>query len=446
VNEERLVHTGGGPPAAGPAVPPPRTGWRAKVPGAFDHFNFRLFWSGQLVSLIGTWMQSVAQSWLVLQLTNSAFQVGLVTAAQFTPVLLFSLLGGVFADRRAKRRVIMVTQTVAALQALTLGILVVSGNITVGHVIAMAAVLGLVNAFDIPTRQSFVVELVGRRDLMSAIALNSSAFNTARIIGPAIGGVLIARFGVGPLYIINAASYLAVLTSIFFLRGAELQTGRRARESGVWNSLREGVAYVRGDRFVGVATLLVGLVATFAMNYTVLLPVVARDVLQIGSPGFGMLMAALGVGSVLAGLFLATHTGLRPGRTMLLGALGLALFELVFVAGHRLAAPLPVSILCLVGVGFSAICMTATANSAIQQRTPDELRGRVMSVYVTVFSGSVPVGSLLAGAMARKWGVMAAFAIGATLALLAAGGAALALRRATRTEGDRPERSSHAGA
>ena len=159
MNEERLVHTGGGPPAAGPAVPPPRTGWRAKVPGAFDHFNFRLFWSGQLVSLIGTWMQSVAQSWLVLQLTNSAFQVGLVTAAQFTPVLLFSLLGGVFADRRAKRRVIMVTQTVAALQALTLGILVVSGNITVGHVIAMAAVLGLVNAFDIPTRQSFVVEL-----------------------------------------------------------------------------------------------------------------------------------------------------------------------------------------------------------------------------------------------------------------------------------------------
>lgn len=411
-----------------PSVPPPGrdvqeegrfpAASRRSGLAAFRHRNFSLFWGGQLVSLIGTWMQSVAQSWLVLQLTNSPLQVGVVNALQFGPVLLFGMIGGVYADRRSKRKTLLITQSIAALQALTLGLLVVSGKIQVYHVMALAALLGLVNAFDMPTRQSFVVEMVGREDLMSGIALNSSAFNTARILGPAIGGVLIARLGLGTVYLINSASYLAVILSLAALRESEFFSRPPGHAQGIWESLRGGLHYVRNTRMVLVATALVGAVSTLAMNYGVLLSVMARDVFRIGSQGYGLLMASVGVGSVLAGLALAFRGRADPTRTMLLGASGMAVLQILFALSPRLHF-LPVSIALLLGVGFCAISLTATANNAIQQRVPDELRGRVMSVYVTIFAGSVPVGSLFAGTLARYWGAPFALGAGAGLSALA---------------------------
>jgi MFS family permease len=401
---------------------------------AFRHRNYRFFWTGQIVSLVGTWMQSVAQSWLVLQLTNSAFQVGLIAALQFTPVLLLSMIGGVVADRRNKRRLLLLTQSASAVQALVLGLLVVTGKVQVYQVMALAACLGVINAFDGPVRQAFVVEMVGREDLMNAIALNSSAFNTARILGPAIGGVLIARFGVGPVYLINAASYLAVIYSLAVLRESELHAHPRGPREGVLESLKAGMRYVRGAPTVQVAIFLVGAVATFGMNYTVLLSVMARDVFKIGSQGFGLLMASIGVGSVLAALTLAFRSRVDPLRTMLLGGMGIAVFEMLF-AGSPWAHFLPLPVFLLLLVGFSAISLTATANTTIQQQVPDELRGRVMSVYLSVFSGSVPLGGLFAGSLARRWGAPLAVAVGAGLSGVAVLAAWLFLRRKQKAPG-----------
>ena len=396
---------------------------------AFRFRNFRLFWTGQMASLIGTWMQSVAQSWLVLQLSDSPFVVGLVWAFQFTPVTVLSMLGGVYADRRNKRRLLVVTQSLAALQALTLGLLTVTGQVQVGHVLALAALLGLINAFDIPTRQSFVVELVGRGALMNAIAYNSSAFNMARILGPAVGGLLIARFSAGTVFLINAVSYLAIIASLLMIRESELTARPAQRREPVAESLKAGLRYVRGAPAVLLAIFLVGTVATFGMNFSVLLPVMARDVFAIGSEGFGVLMAAFGLGSVGAGLFLAFNSRVNARRTMLWGGAGVAVLGLAF-ALSPLAGLLPLSVALLFGVGFSAIALTATANTSIQRRVPDELRGRVMSVYVTVFAASVPLGSLFAGALARGWGAPFALGAGALLSGLGVLYAALRLRPA----------------
>ena len=398
---------------------------------AFRVRNFRLFWTGQLGSLIGTWMQTVAQSWLVLELTDSPLAVGLVWTFQFAPVTVLGMLGGVVADRRNKRRLLLFTQSAAALQALILGLLTLSGQIQYYQVLALATLLGFINAFDIPTRQSFVVELVGRDTLMNAIALNSSAFNTARIIGPAIGGVLIARFGVGTVFLINAVSYLAVLAGLLFLRESELTAQPARGHEGVWASLKTGLRYVRGSAPVTLAIFLVGAVATFGMNFSVLLPVMARDVFAIGSQGFGALMAALGLGSVGAGLFLAFRSRVDTLRTMFAGAIGLAVMDIAFALSPRIGW-LPLSFALLFGAGFAAISLSATANTAIQQRIPDELRGRVMSVYITVFAGSVPLGGLFAGALARWLGAPFALAAGGVLSGLAVLFAFLRLRPAAR--------------
>jgi MFS family permease len=396
---------------------------------AFRHRNYRLFWSGQLISLVGTWMQSVAQSWLILQLTDSAFQVGLVMALQFAPVLLLGMVGGVFADRRDKRRTILMTQAASALQATVLGVLIVTGRVHVVHVMLLAAALGVINAFDMPARQAFVVEMVGREDLMNAIALNSSAFNMARIVGPAIGGVLVAKLGVGPVYLLNGASYLAVIVGLLLIREEHLQSRPVPERQGVWTSLKSGLHYVRGQPLVQAAIFIVGAVSTVGMNFTVILSVMAKDVLRIGSSGFGGLMSALGIGSVLAALFLAFRSRLDPTRTMLLGAAGMAVAEILFVLTPSLHF-LPLSFFFLLVVGFFAITLTATANNAIQQRVPDQLRGRVMAVYATVFAGSTPLGSLFSGWIARKWGAQWSMGVGAVLCGVAVLWAWLHLRRA----------------
>lgn len=401
-----------------PTPEPPRPPRLAEGLAAFRFRNFRNFWIGQLASLVGTWMQTVAMAWLVLELTDSPLAVGLVWTCQFTPVTVLGMLGGVSADRWSKRRLLFLTQTGAALQALALGLLTLSGHIQYYQVLILAAVLGTFNAFDMPTRHSFIVELVGRDALLNAIAFNSSAFNAARILGPAIGGVLIARFGAGVVFLINAASYLAMIAGLFAVRESALFAQPAHQREGVWASLKSGLRYVRGSAPVTLAVFLVGVVATFGMNFTVLLPVMARDVFRIGSEGFGALMASLGVGSVCAGLVLAFRRRVDPIRTMLVGAGGLALADIGLALSPRVHFT-PLAFALLFGAGFAAVSLTATANTAIQSRVPDELRGRVMSVYLTAFAASVPLGGLFAGALARAWGAPFALAVGGLLSGLA---------------------------
>ena len=296
-----------------------------------------------------------------------------------------------------------------------------------------AAMLGLINAFDVPTRQAFVVELVGRDALMNAIAFNSSAFNAARILGPAVGGVLIASLSAGGVFLINAASYLAVIAGLVLVREAELTARPERVRERIVQSLKAGLDYVRHAPAVLLAIFLVGVVATFGMNFTVLLPVMARDVFNIGAQGFGMLMAAYGVGSVGAGLFLAFRSRLDARRSMLWGGAGVAVLGLAFALSPWLHA-LPLSVALLFGVGFAAITLTATANTSIQRRVPDALRGRVMAVYITVFSASVPLGSLFAGGLAKGWG--APFSLGAGAVLSGVGVLWAALRLHPAAEAD----------
>ncbi|MCA9727983.1 MAG: MFS transporter [Candidatus Eisenbacteria bacterium] len=381
---------------------------------ALGHRNYRLFWIGQVVSLFGTWMQSVAQSWLVLELTHSTFQVGLVVALQFTPILIFGLFAGVIVDRLDKRRALVVTQTLAAAQAAALAILTVTGAVRVEHVMLLAALLGTVNALDMPMRQAFVTEMVGRRDVMNAVALNSSAFNIARIIGPAIGGVLIGLAGVATAFFVNAVTFVAVIGALLMMRREELHPVERAAKETVWSGLRGGLGFVRRTPVVYVSILLVGIVATFGMNFNVILPGMARDIFRIGSTGFGLLMSSIGVGSLVAGLFLAFFQRVDPVRLMVQGALGFSVLSLAFAFSPHFAG-LAWVILNLVAIGFCTICMTATANTNLQRTAPDALRGRVMSVYITIFAGTMPLGSLFAGWLASRFGAPVALGSGGLL-------------------------------
>jgi MFS family permease len=396
--------------------PPPPSGLRRGL-SAFRHHNFRLFWSGQLVSLIGTWMQQVAQGWLVLELTNDPWALGLVAAAQFLPVIVLGLFAGVLADAVSKRRALMATQAASMVLAVVLGTLVHLGQVEVWHVFVLAGLLGIVNAFDMPVRQAFVVEMVGREDIANAVAFNSAVFNGTRIVGPAVAGLLIATVGIAICFFINGVSYLAVIISLFAMRTSELRESppsivQRSVRS-VIDSLTEGLRYVRDEPTVRLSLTVLGIVATVALNFQVLLPLLARDVLGGGADTFGFLMAASGVGSLVSALSIAF--GQRPTPRLLLAgaaAIGLAMI------GLGVSRLLPLSLLLMLVTGWGVIAMAATTNTLIQLTTPDALRGRVMSVYTTVFAGSVPIGGLFAGGMAATAGAPAALALGGALALV----------------------------
>lgn len=379
----------------------------ARVFSALQHRNYRLFWLGQLVSLIGTWMQTVAQTWLVLQLTDSALLLGLVGALQFLPVLLLSLFGGVLADRFPKRNVILVTQTAAMILAFALAILTSTGTVKVWHVMVLAALLGVVNAIDMPTRQSFIVEMVGKRDLPNAIALNSSIFNAARIIGPAIAGLLIGPFGVATCFYINGLSFIAVIASLLAIQ-VDAPRMRATVQSSVWRNLLEGLSYIRRTRFVWLLMIEVGLLSTFGMNFNVVIPVYARQVLRVDAAGYGFLMTAIGIGAVIGALFLA-YLGRQADARFLIAA-GIAFGVLqVIVSG---VSWYPLSAVLLGAIGYSFIAVFATANSLLQTVAPDHLRGRVMSVHTLMFAGSTPLGNLLAGAAAQAISPVAPLLIG----------------------------------
>ncbi len=388
---------------------------------ALRHRDFRLYWGGQLISLIGTWMQIVAQSWLVLQLSNSALILGLLGALQFLPILLFSVLGGVAADRLPKRRLLLITQTSSLLLAVALAVLTQAGVVRIGHVMALALLLGMVNAVDMPTRQAFVVELVAGRDLRNAIALNSAAFNSARLIGPAVAGLAIGWVGVAGCFYLNAVSFLAAIAGLAAIQAGRRPSVHRAEESSVREDLREGLAYVVHTPLVWLVVLLVALVGTFGMNMAVLVPVLARDVLQVGAAGFGLLTSIAGVGSLAAALLIAfTHR--IPGIRVLTGAAAALGLAEIALGGVRQFVP---AALTLGVAGFSMIAFTTLSNTVLQLVTPDGLRGRVMSVYATVFAGTTPLGSLFAGAVAQASGVGASFFVGGLISVAAAAGAYL---------------------
>ncbi len=415
--------------------------WR----GALRHRNFRLFWFGQLISLVGTWMQSIAQAWLVLLLTGDPFWLGIVAAVQFLPVLVLGLFGGIVADLLPKRRTLVGTQVASMVLAFTLALLSFTGVVQVWHVLVLGAGLGLVNAVDMPTRQSFVIEMVGREDVGNAVGLNSAIFNAARIVGPALAGLLIGAFGVTAPFALNGLSYLAVIAGLLMIRESELQRTvlmtrpRSARDIGA--NLAEGLRYVRRTPSVLLAVSVVGVVATVGMNFNVLVPALAQAVLHVGATGLGFLMGAMGVGSLAAALSVAAMR--RPRiRILLFGAFTLGALEIVLAAVDALPPALvfPAALVAIFGAGAGGIAMAATANATIQLAVPDPLRGRVMAVYTTVFAGSTPIGGLIAGWLASTFGTPVAIAFGgAASALTAVVAGAWLLRHGDAPPGRSPE-------
>src|SRR6266851_4517584 len=367
--------------------------------GALRHRDFRLFWIGQLVSQIGTWMQSVAQAWLVLELTHSPLQLGIVSALQFTPVLLLSPIGGALSDRFAKRRVLLVSQTAMKLQALVLAVL--------------AWIYGLGRAIDIPARQAYVTDLVGRADLANAVALNSVVMNGARIVGPAVAGLLIAAFGVALAFLLNGVSFIAVLVALLAIRteGRPDPAGRLGIREGVLGAL----AYAGGTPPVAFTLGLMIVVSLLVLNFNVVVPLVARDVLNQGAHGFGLLMSALGAGAVAGGFGVALLRRGQPPLSFLAGSAATLCAGLVALA---LVGQFATAAAVLALLGCCQILFTTGCNIMLQLIAPNELRGRVMGLYTVTFAGMTPFGSLLVGIIAEHQGVRVACAAGGLTALL----------------------------
>ena len=384
----------------------------ARMLGALRHRNYRLFLTGQIISTIGTWMQSVAMPWLALQLTHSGLLVGLVLAVQFTPVLLGSQFGGIVADRFRKRSILLVTQAAFTIPSFSLFLLSSSGHAMYWEVLIAAAATGTINAFDVPARQSFVVEMVGKQDLMNAIALNSSVFNGAAVVGPSVAGVIIGAVGVPVCFLANSVSYLAAVGALLLMRN--LPAIVREQHDQRWRQrLAEGASYVVREPVVGLLLIDVAVFSLFAMNRLTLIPLFADQVLHAGASGFGFLMASMGLGALVGALTLAFFPGLgaNPARQFWLGLLWVAAL-LVFSFSRVFL----LSSAALFVAGYSQISFVATANSRIQTLTPDGLRGRVMGLYAQALIGVGPLGAMQAGALATLLGAPWATAIGATVA------------------------------
>ena len=382
---------------------------------AFRHRNYRLFFGGQLISLIGTWMQSVAQSWLVYRLTGSSAMLGVAAFASQAPVLLFATVGGAVADRVDRHRIVVITQTVSMILPLVLAALTLTGTVRVWHVLALAACLGVVNAFDVPARQAFVVDMVGRDDLMNAIALNSSMVNGARVVGPAVAGLLVAEVGEGWCFLLNGISYLAVIAGLLLM-----DVPKRPKAMDQRSVLRDTVA---GFRFVAETApvrallLLLGLVSLAGMPYAVLMPIFADQILHGGPRGLGLLMGATGFGALCGALSLAVRSGVRGlNRWVAMSAATFGVSLILF----SLSRTFWLSVLLLVPVGGSMMVEMASSNTLIQSMVPNALRGRVMGVYSIMFMGMAPVGALIAGWVAERLGAPTTVAIGGLICVAAA--------------------------
>jgi MFS family permease len=366
--------------------------------------NFRYFWIGQLISVMGTWMQTAAQSWLVLTITDSPFLLGLLGVAQFTPVLLFSLPAGVFVDRFPKRSIVLLTQTISMILALILAILVFTDSVQYWHIFLLALGLGMVKTLDIPARQSFMIELVGRDVVLNAVALNSTVMNLGRVVGPAVAGVVMALVGAGWCFLVNGVTFLAV---IFGLLKIDVEPVIKKRPKGtVIPDIKEGLVYLFSKPILTTTTLILAIVSTFGMNYSVLIPVFARNQLGLDAQGYGLLMSALGVGSMLGALIVASSSSRGPNRVRLFVVPFITSSLFMIMAFNRSYA---FSALVIGMMGFANIFFTTTANSLMQINSDDEFRGRVMSVYSLVFAGSTPIGNMFVGSIADKAGGGSAF-------------------------------------
>ncbi|MGQ9569627.1 MAG: MFS transporter [Thermodesulfovibrionales bacterium] len=387
---------------------------RGRFP-AFKSREYRLFFFGQMVSLSGTWMQSVAQGWLIYSLTKSPFYLGLVAASGSLPILLFSLFGGIMADRIIKRNLLLLTQSLSIVPALSLGILTDMNLIRFWHVALFATFLGTVNAFDIPARQAFVIELVGEKNLMNAIALNSTVFHGARLIGPVIAGVTIAYLGLPACFYLNALSFTAI---IFALSKMKVKSNTREQTGGFMRDLFEGIKFVISNRDVYRVILLISVFSLVGLPYVALLPVFAGEILKTGPQGFGFLVGATGGGAFLAGLFLS-YKGDVKNKLQLMSISGIcfSLFLLLF----SISRSFYLSIITLLFIGWGSVSFFATANSFVQLSVSDDLRGRVVSVYAFVFLGFAPIGNYLIGILADTLGVTEAVLLSSIICIIASG-------------------------
>src|SRR5882672_6449263 len=379
---------------------------------ALRHPDYRRFFAAQFMAQTGSWMQTVAQSWLVLQLTPSPFKLGLIGSLQFAPILLFSIASGALADRLPKRRLLMCTQTALGGLALVLAALVASGRVEYWHVAVLAFTSGLVNVLEQPARQSFVAEMVGRGDVASAVALNSASFNAARIIGPGLGGLMIARFGVTPAFVVNGLGFAVTVAMLSRLGTRGLPRARSGR--GVVDDILTGLRYAIRTPEIRLMLGLLFLVSICVFNFTVYVPLVVRTVLHLGAEGFGLLMACLGVGAVTGALIVGALGARRPPAAVLFGAAALACSALVSLSVARtfwLAAVL------LFFTGLFGLVLVASCNTAMQLSAPDELRGRVMSLYTLIWGGVFPFGAFIVGAISEHWGVGRALLVNGTAGL-----------------------------
>ncbi|TQS43230.1 MFS transporter [Cryptosporangium phraense] len=389
--------------------------------------NYRLFAGGQIISLTGTWMQTTAQDWLVLDLShNSGTALGVITALQFTPVLLLTLWAGALADRLDKRKVLLATQLASMLLALGMGALVVTGSAQLWNVYVFALLLGTVNAFDTPVRQSFISEMVGPDRLPNAVSLNSATFNSARLLGPAVGGLVIAAVGVGPAFLINGATYVAVLVGLLAMRSSELITATQvARARG---GVMEGLRFVRGRRDLLLVIAMMSVLGTLGMNFNLTLPLLAKVEFDVGPASFGLLSTAFAAGALLGALAGARRTTRPSARVVLSCAAAFGVLEcaVAFTPTFGLACVV------LLFVGLAFIAHNNAANARVQLGTPAHLRGRVMALYMLVFLGGTPIGSLIVGPISQHYGARVGLLIGGVATLLAAGFLAFARTRARR--------------
>ncbi|MCI0485909.1 MAG: MFS transporter [Blastocatellia bacterium] len=384
-----------------------------EVSRALRHRDYRIYFFGMLVSFTGTWMQHVAQSWLVYRLTGSAWLLGLVGFAGQVPVFLFSPLGGVMADRHSRHRLVVLTQTFSMVQAFLLAWLTMSGRVTVEWVLVLALMLGVANAFDMPARQSLVAELVGKQDLMNAIALNSSMINIARVAGPALAGVMVASFGEGICFLVNALSYIIVLAGLLSMRNEKREQERLT--GSTLSNMKEGFAYIRHTVSVGALLALVAIVSVCGLPYIVLMPIFADEILGGGARGLGFMMGAAGMGALAGALTLAARRQVEGlGRVVARSVVALGALLVLFAASRNLA----LSAALLVPIGFSLMLQLPASNTLLQMVVPDRMRGRVMSFYSMSLMGMTPFGNLLAGAIAARIGAPKTVAAGGVLCLV----------------------------
>jgi MFS family permease len=369
--------------------------------------NFRVYWFGMFISLIGTWIQVVTQSWLIFQLTNSAFLLGVVGFLSSIPIFLLSLFGGVVADRMNKRNILIFTQTSFMLLAFILAVLTQMKLITPAQIMWISLLNGIVMAFDAPSRQAVVVELVGKKYLMNAIALNSVAFNSSRIIGPALAGILVASIGMSGCFYVNGVSFLAVLIALFFIK---INHGLvRDTHSGLVKDLTEGLKLIKNNKVILILITMVAVTSLFGFSYVILMPIFANNVLRVGVKGMAMLMSASGLGALIAALILARLGDFQyKGKMLILSSLIFSLALILF----SLSKVYLLSLIALVLIGWGSVSAIAIINTILQTIASDEFRGRVMSAFMFTFAGTMPFGNLIAGSIAQAWGVSLAVLIG----------------------------------